>query len=329
MFKSIVDIDSGYEIMTPEEVAHYLRKSLMGLQKRRYWAVGSSEVLCFSQQRRTSMSVYFIKGKGWRYDFTLKGIRHTESWFKTKTKAREAEAEKRKELENPTPEPETSTDMAFLDLVNLRLDHVKAYNSESHYRDVFYHARRWTKAWGETNCSEISRDMIEEHIINRSKISRHVANKDLQYIRALFNFGIERKVVLFNPTAGIPFMPIEKRKKYVPPKEDVLKVISAADPDTQHYLWTILLTAGRVSEINKLTWDDVSFGGKYVTLWTRKRKGGHREPREIPMVKMLYDVLRTDIPSGIMTCPGCSGIDTGAGMRRSGLRVPTKTESVS
>ena len=164
------------------------------------------------------MSVYFVKGKGWRYDFTLRGTRHTESWFKTKTKAREAEAEKRKELENPTPEPETSTDMAFLDLVNLRLDHVKAYNSESHYRDVFYHARRWIEAWGEVDCSEVSRDMIEAHIIDRSKISRHVANKDLQYIRALFNFGIERKAVLYNPTAGIPFMPIEKRKKYVPPK---------------------------------------------------------------------------------------------------------------
>jgi integrase len=135
--------------------------------------------------------------------------------------------------------------------------------------------------------------MIERHLFDRSQISRHVANKDLQYIRALFNFGIERKAVLLNPTAGIPFMPIEKRKKYVPSKEDVLKVISAADPDTQHYLWTILLTAGRVSEINQLTWDDVSFSGKYVTLWTRKRKGGHREPREIPMVKMLYDVLRT------------------------------------
>jgi integrase len=239
------------------------------------------------------MSVYSAKRRGWRYDFTLNGVRHTGAGFKTKAKAKAAEAEKRKEIENPIPEPETSTDTAFLDLVNLRLDHVKAYNSESHYRDVFYHARRWIKAWGEVNCSEISRDMIEGHLIDRSKISRHVANKDLQYIRALFNFGIERKAVLLNPTAGIPFMPIEKRKKYVPSKEDVLKVISAADPDTQHYLWTILLTAGRVSEINQLTWDDVSFSGKYVTLWTRKRKGGHREPREIPMVKMLYDVFRT------------------------------------
>ncbi len=41
------------------------------------------------------MSVYFVKGKGkgWRYDFTLKGTRHTETWFKTKAKAKEAESQ--------------------------------------------------------------------------------------------------------------------------------------------------------------------------------------------------------------------------------------------
>jgi len=36
------------------------------------------------------MSVYFVKGKdkGWRYDFTLKGIRHTETWFKNQEKSK-------------------------------------------------------------------------------------------------------------------------------------------------------------------------------------------------------------------------------------------------
>ena len=33
------------------------------------------------------MSVYFVKGKGWRFDFTLEGIRYTEAWFETKKAA--------------------------------------------------------------------------------------------------------------------------------------------------------------------------------------------------------------------------------------------------
>ena len=44
------------------------------------------------------MSIYFVKNKGWRYDFNLLGIRHTETWFKTKEEAQLAESQKREEL---------------------------------------------------------------------------------------------------------------------------------------------------------------------------------------------------------------------------------------
>ncbi len=70
------------------------------------------------------MSVYSIKGKGWRYDFTLRGERYTQAWYKTKTKAKQAEAEKRKEVLEPQKETQTPIDMGFLELVNRRLDHV-------------------------------------------------------------------------------------------------------------------------------------------------------------------------------------------------------------
>ena len=237
------------------------------------------------------MSIYSVKGKGWRYDFTINGIRHTEAWFKTKTEANRSEAEKRKELKNPKSDQTTPIDMDFLTLVNRRLDFVKTCNSKSHFKDVLYHTRRWIKEWQGFNCSEITNSMIEAYIFKRSEISPIVANKELQYLRASFNYGIKRKIIANNPTDQIDFLPVEKRKKYIPPKDDVTKVISVADPDTQHYLWTMVLTAGRINEINNLTWDDVSFPDRFVTLWTRKRKNGNREPRDISMVPKLYDIL--------------------------------------
>lgn len=87
------------------------------------------------------MSVYFKKGKGWRYDFTLDGTRYTNAWFKTKREAMDAESKRREEINNPKPEEKamTPTDMEFLDLVNRRLDHIKAYNSERHYTDHIYY----------------------------------------------------------------------------------------------------------------------------------------------------------------------------------------------
>ena len=83
------------------------------------------------------MSIYSKKDEGWRYDFMVKGVRYTHAWFKTKAKARQAEAERRREVLNPTESP-TATDMEFSELVNRRLDHLKAYNSQAHYDDYRY-----------------------------------------------------------------------------------------------------------------------------------------------------------------------------------------------
>ena len=243
------------------------------------------------------MSVYFIKGRGWRYDFTLKGIRHTEAWFKTKKAARKAETERREAILNPPPpEPiqKTQIVMGFRDLVNLRLDHVKAYNSERHYTDTYYMACKWVKKWKSLMCNEITTEMIRAHLLKRLKdTSAHTANKELRYLRSLFNFAMHptRDWMDQNPTRGIDFFPVEKRIKYIPPKEDVLRVIMAADPDTQDYLWTIALTMGRMGEINRLTWQDVNFQSRCVILYTRKKKGGHLTPRQIPMTEKLYDLL--------------------------------------
>jgi integrase len=244
------------------------------------------------------MSVYSVKKSGWRYDFILNGIRYTEAGFKTKRRAKHAEANRREELKHPKPQTEetaTPTAMAFLDLVNTRLDYVQAYHSKRYYTDLVYMARRWVKQWGKRTVTEITPAMIQGFLIKRSRqVSAHTANKDLRMLRALFNFAMHptREWMERNPTRGLSFFPVEKRIKYIPPKNDVLKVILAAEPDTQDYLWTIALTMGRMSEINRLKWDDVNLVEGSVFLYTRKKRGGHLTPRKVPMAKRLNDILQ-------------------------------------
>jgi integrase len=48
---------------------------------------------------------------------------------------------------------------------------------------------------------------------------------------------------------------------------------------------------GRMAEINRLTWDDVSLEERFVILYTRKKKGGHLTPRKVPMTEKLFQVL--------------------------------------
>ena len=90
------------------------------------------------------MSVYSVKGKGWRYDFTMKGQRHTEAWFKIKREAVKAENKRKKEVERQ-PDPQTPIDAHVLSLVNRWLDFLKDYRPETDYKDCRYNARRWVE----------------------------------------------------------------------------------------------------------------------------------------------------------------------------------------
>ncbi len=61
-------------------------------------------------------------------------------------------------------------------------------------------------------------------------------------LRATFNFAIKKGFMAYNPVDGIAFLPVEKKIKYIPPTEDIDKVISMASKDVQDYLWTIRKT---------------------------------------------------------------------------------------
>ncbi len=239
------------------------------------------------------MSLYFVKGRGWRYDFTLKGTRHTGNWFKTKKEARGAEAKRKEELTERKTETvgQTQTDMSFLEMVNRKLDHVKAYNSASHYRDYRCLARRWIKRWGDLPAEAITQEMIQQFVLERREVSPYVGNMEVKCLRATFNFAKKRKWLSANPLDGIEMFPVEKRVKYVPPSGDIDKVIAEADPATEDYLWVLRETMGRMSEINRLTWDDVNLEGQYVVLYTRKKRGGHLTPRKVWMTEKLLEVL--------------------------------------
>lgn len=233
------------------------------------------------------MSVYFVDKKGWRYDFMRKGERHTQAFFKTKREAEREEQKKKELLEKPA-----TTDMAFIDLIELRLDEVKQRLSHDHYMDTVYHARRWIKSWSGLTCSEITIELITILRDERSKISNQTANKDLRYLRSLFNWGIRKEYITDNPAIRVDTLRVEKRAVYVPSETDIDKVFKMASPEQRDYLWCLRDTFARSREINNLLWNDIDFKNKTVTLYTRKKKNGTKTPRVIPMTENLHNVLR-------------------------------------
>lgn len=238
------------------------------------------------------MSVYSTP-TGWRYDFTLNGKRYTQSGIKTKQEAKEREVDKRREIELGEKQISTPTDMDLKTLLNRRLDYLKDYRSERYYTDQKYQAKRWLQAFGsDTLVSEMTADVIQGFLVRRKReVSPYTANKELRMAKALFNFGKKKGWIDRNPTDGLEFFPEDRKLKYVPPLEDIDKVIAAADPEDQDYLIVIRDTMARVNEINALTWQDVDLENRRVTLYTRKKRGGHRTPRKVPMTEQVYGIL--------------------------------------
>jgi len=109
---------------------------------------------------------------------------------------------------------------------------------------------------------------------------------------AHFYSALDKGLVETNPADGLEFLPVEKKVKYVPPHEDIDKVIAMADPDTQDYLWAIRDTMARVSEINRLVWEDINLQGNYLLLYTRKKRGGNLTPRKVPLTARLHRIMK-------------------------------------
>lgn len=125
------------------------------------------------------------------------------------------------------------------------------------------------------------------------------ANADRKDLRAGWAFGVKFLDFPEKNPFSISKFPQIKRKRYVPPKKDMLAVLNVAEPQDHAILTTMLHTAGRKNEILGLKWTDVDFENRKITLWTKKRAGSHTEPDDLPMT----DVLRDCLMRYAKTCP--------------------------
>ena len=234
------------------------------------------------------MSVYSVKGK-WRFDFTLKGIRYTEAWFKTKTEARQAEAQKREELENPPSAVVTPIDMAFSELANDYLDHAVRKFAGKTYKYKAYVYGKFRAFVGDIPVGEINIQRIESYL--RTRPTNINYNRNRKDLCALFTWAYRRRLIRENPCHFLERMPEPRFQRQIPTPEEMSKIILAAGPE-RPLLLVIYHTMARVDEILRLRWEDVNLQERTVRLWTRKRRDGSWAWDKLPMNEILHETLQ-------------------------------------
>jgi integrase len=215
----------------------------------------------------------------WRFDFWKNGIRHRESGFSTKQEARAAEAEARKNLK--------SMNSDFIGLCVSRLKDLKQRRTKQYLDENQWLIEKLIVRW--KNKKKITREDVEEYIAELAERSNNLANRDLRMIKALFSHGEDRELC-DNPAGKIKFYPVKRKKKYIPPKADVEKVLASARPRERNYLLAIINSLARVGEINKLKWED-DFP-EYIVLRTKKSKNSDIVERKIPKNATLKKAIK-------------------------------------
>lgn len=224
-------------------------------------------------------------GAKWRYKFQWQGqpIR-SEKGYETQAEARAAEAEKKTELNRIG-----TIRMDFVKLCENRLNTLLLKRDKSYYSDNKQMIEQLILSGWATKKHITSADCktFLDHIA--ASVSPQRANKYRAYMVALFNS--EKRYRGQNPARETEKYPEDKQHKYIPPEEDILKVMAACSDEQRDYLWTLALTAARCREINNLKVEDVRPDLGYLTLSTRKAKDGTTSYRRITIGKSLGEIV--------------------------------------
>lgn len=203
-----------------------------------------------------------------------------------------ADIAKRKDLE--TQETARPIPLTFSQVSTKYLEYCQGRFQKNTWRQKAFVYRSFLRFLQDDPSAEsITSQIIGEYLQDRRETSGNIAaNRDLRDLKAMYNWAFRQNLITLNPCLPVDKYPETPTPRYVPPVEDINKVFLVATDDDLDLILLVYHSAGRISEILKLTWEDVNFEQRWIRLWTRKRKGGELQEDKVPMTNTALDVLQ-------------------------------------
>ncbi|MCL2029329.1 MAG: site-specific integrase [Deltaproteobacteria bacterium] len=128
----------------------------------------------------------------------------------------------------------------------------------------------------------------------KDKRGPHAANKARKHIVAAWNWGydfIDEFPDKLCPFRKVRPFPVKPQDRYVPPDEDIIKVLNLMTGQDALMVAMYLQTGARKSELFRLTWDDVDLTRRLIRLTDKKVRGGGWRERWMSIDEDLAEVL--------------------------------------
>jgi integrase len=186
------------------------------------------------------------------------------------------------------------TGMDLLTACNTYLDFSELKYSKKTYTEKKKLCNDILTRWGNIEFEDITPSLVISHLQDRAtETSNNAWNKDRKNLLAMFNWVRKTHGIINNAVANVERISEERQAEYIPPSEDIDKVIMVARGQDKIMLTCYYFTFARRSELFDWTWEDINFEKEWYRLWTKKRLHGDRQADYFPMPEgsELYKAL--------------------------------------
>lgn len=227
-------------------------------------------------------------GTRWRYRFKVNGQDYRAQGFLTQLEAQKAEAAARLS----TKQIATG---CLVDICNEYLDYVERNQHWKTHAQKKTHIKKFIAYAGNIPVDELTPHTCQKFLDQFPNVTSNTYRKTLS---ACFKWCIEMQVVrMVNPFNIVKQKSRDRFIKYIPPKDDIFKIMMLANAFHRDFIRTIYYSLARRGEIINLLTADVDLKNMVMVLHTKKRTGEIRS-RRIRIVEPLYDILRPRCEAG-------------------------------
>lgn len=224
-----------------------------------------------------------------------KRVQYKKRGFSTERKARIAEEEFREEIEN------TKEKILFNDLIDKYEEYTDGRIKESSHNKHHSILKKWRNRFGDVYVQDLKEDELQSFVDELDKnYSKRYVEKIYYDASAVFNFGVKKKLIQFNPLVDVEKneRPNEAKKEMLfwEPDDFDKFIVNVDDIMWKTLFSTLYLMGCRKGECIALTWKDIDFKDKTMNI---NKTSGAKERNK----KVKYTTPKTNNSYRIITIP--------------------------